>query len=397
LEGARIGWVVPSEEHPSAAEAWSDLKRALAPAARLVSEERKRIELRSGGSVQVWSGYDPNALRGPYFDGVVVDECSLQHEKLWGALRPTLSDYGGWALLVGTVPEDAVSHWFARLHHYASSEAGRARGWAAWRLSSRQNPQLREVDLEEARETLGARVFLREYEAELVAAEGGVWKEEWFRFYEEAPAADELQQVEVALDAAWKTGVRNDYSSAQVWGKMATDYYLLGELHGRWESPELRRRVAAFRKEWAARYPAQAVPLVVEAAGGGIVALQELRAAVDFPVIEFQVKGSSKMARAEAVSPLAEAGKVWVPSPRVAPWVSEWMAELVGFPHMQHDDRCDAAAMALQRLKGRLEPARAMLAPRAEPDYGDGRLGRSWSEVSDREAWRWRMVRALGS
>jgi predicted phage terminase large subunit-like protein len=277
------------------------------------------------------------------------------------------------------VPEDARGHWFARLHHYAASEAGRARGWETWRLPSRENPQLREEDLAEARETLGLRTFLREYEAALVTAEGGVWNAEWFRAYEEAPGPEALETVELFLDAAWKTGVRNDFSSCQVWGKTATDYYLLGELHGKWESPELRKRLVAFRAEQAERFPGQALPLVVESAGGGLVAIQELRAAVDFPVVEFAVKGSSKMARAEAVSPLAEAGKVWVPAAREAPWIGEWVEELAGFPHVKHDDRCDAAVMALQRLRGRRELAHAVLVP-----------ARGWPLEEEGGDWRWR-------
>ena len=361
LQGARIGWVVPSDEHPSALDVWRDLKKAIGPAAigatgkATVGEERRLIELATGGSVQLWSGYDPDGLRGPYFDGVIVDECSLQSAKLWEALRPTLSDYGGWALLLGTVPEDVTSHWFVGLHRYALGEAGRGRGWATWRRPSSENPQLPAEDLEEARETLGQRTYLREYGAELVSAEGGIWKEEWLRCYDELPAASEFQRVEVFLDAAWRTGVSNDYSSCQAWGRTRTGYYLLGELHGKWESPELRRRVAAFREEWAREYPELTVGLVVESAGGGAVAAQELREAYDFPVIEWEVKGQSKVARSEAVTPLAEGGKVWVPSLERAPWVREWVSELVGFPQMKHDDRVDGCAMALQRLRGYVE------------------------------------------
>jgi len=44
-----------------------------------------------------------------------------------------------------------------------------------------------------------------------------------------------------------------------------------------------------------------------------------------------------------------------------APWVKEWVSELVGFPQLPHDDRCDAASMALQRLKVYVEPYRAMV------------------------------------
>src|SRR6266542_2140125 len=99
LDGARIGWIVPSEDHPAATEVWGDLKKALAPLAVSTSEEQRKILVAGGGSVSVWSGYDPDALRGTYFDGVVVDECSLQREGVWAALRPALSDYGGWGLL----------------------------------------------------------------------------------------------------------------------------------------------------------------------------------------------------------------------------------------------------------------------------------------------------------
>ena len=362
LQGARIGWVVPSDEHPSALDVWRDLKKAvgavaIAPTGKSqVGEERRLIELANGGSVQLWSGYDPDGLRGPYFDGVIVDECSLQSAKLWEALRPTLSDYGGWALLLGTVPEDVASHWFVGLHRYAESEAGRKRGWATWRRPSWENAQLPADDLDEARETLGQRTYLREYGAELLSAEGGIWKEEWLRRYDELPEAAEFKRVEVFLDAAWRTGVSNDYSSCQAWGKTANGYYLLGELHGKWESPALRRRVADFRDDWARAYPEQSVALVVESAGGGAVAAQELREAYDFPVVEYEVKGQTKVARCESVTPLAEGGKVWVPSAERAPWVKEWVSELIGFPQLKHDDRVDACAMALQRLRSYVEP-----------------------------------------
>jgi hypothetical protein len=163
LQGARIGWIVPSLEHPSAAEIWNDLKAALAPYAALggaVSEQWRRIELASGGSVQVWSGHNPDTLRGPWFDGVIVDECSIQSEGVWAAVRPTLSDYGGWAILCGTVPMDVGRHWFAALHHHATSVPGRANGWATWRLPSRQNRQLTKADLA-GRARLPARVRRR--------------------------------------------------------------------------------------------------------------------------------------------------------------------------------------------------------------------------------------------
>src|SRR5687768_15690365 len=39
LDGARVGWVVPSDQHPAAAEVWSDLKKAVGKTAWEVSEQ----------------------------------------------------------------------------------------------------------------------------------------------------------------------------------------------------------------------------------------------------------------------------------------------------------------------------------------------------------------------
>lgn len=366
LQGARIGVVVPSDKHVAAAEWWRDLKVALGPSRVSISEEARQIVVPGGGSVQILSGYDPESLRGTYLDGVVIDECSAQDVKVWQVIRPTLSDYGGWAILSGNVPEDVVGHWFIRLYFLSTTPQMAARGWWAWRRPSWENPQLTEADLAEARETLGTRVYLREYGAELVGVEGGVWREEWFqdRYWTELPSGN---RAILCLDAAWKTGVRNDYSAAQLWLKTSTDYYLVDELHGRWESPELRRRVGAFREAWLPRFDGQALPVYVEEAGGGAVHVQEFSASVDFPVLPHPIRSSTKLARNEAVSPLAEARKVWLPSPRIAPWVPAYVAELVGFPDLPHDDRCDATSMALEILRGSVEAARAVLRPRPQP------------------------------
>ena|GEM_PF-5017577 len=45
------------------------------------------------------------------------------------------------------------------------------------------------------------------------------WREEWHFDPDDAPDAGEFQRVEVFLDAAWRTGIRNDCSIYQVWGR----------------------------------------------------------------------------------------------------------------------------------------------------------------------------------
>ena len=55
------------------------------------------------------------------------------------------------------------------------------------------------------------------------------------------------------------------------------------------------------------------------------------------------------MARARAVSPLIEAGNVYLPRPQIAPWVNNFIEECAAFPNGAHDDQVDAMTQALLR------------------------------------------------
>jgi predicted phage terminase large subunit-like protein len=56
-----------------------------------------------------------------------------------------------------------------------------------------------------------------------------------------------------------------------------------------------------------------------------------------------------KVARATAVSPLIEAGNVYLPHPQFMPWVNEFIEECAAFPNGAHDDQVDAMTQALLR------------------------------------------------
>ena len=56
-----------------------------------------------------------------------------------------------------------------------------------------------------------------------------------------------------------------------------------------------------------------------------------------------------KIARAQAISPLIEAGNVYLPHPDYAPWVDDFIEECVQFPNGAHDDQVDAMTQALLR------------------------------------------------
>jgi len=59
-------------------------------------------------------------------------------------------------------------------------------------------------------------------------------------------------------------------------------------------------------------------------------------------------KGQDKIARVNAVSPLLEAGMVWVPDTR---WAEELVEECAAFPYGDYDDLVDSTTQALMRYR----------------------------------------------
>jgi len=59
-----------------------------------------------------------------------------------------------------------------------------------------------------------------------------------------------------------------------------------------------------------------------------------------------------KVARAQAISTLVEAGNIYLPHPDYAPWVNDFREECVEFPNGAHDDQVDAMTQAILRWNG---------------------------------------------
>jgi phage terminase large subunit len=103
---ARYAYIAPYREQAKTA-AWSYLKLY---AQGIVQDPEKdlresdlTVRLPNGSQVRVFGADNPNALRGIYLDGVVMDEYADMKPSLWGeVIRPTLSDRKGWAVFIGT-------------------------------------------------------------------------------------------------------------------------------------------------------------------------------------------------------------------------------------------------------------------------------------------------------
>lgn len=62
-----------------------------------------RPEFNDSVRFQLFGAENPDALRGMYFDGVILDEYAQMDSTIWGeVIRPALADREGWAIFIGT-------------------------------------------------------------------------------------------------------------------------------------------------------------------------------------------------------------------------------------------------------------------------------------------------------
>jgi hypothetical protein len=64
-----------------------------------IGEAELKIEYPNGASITLFGGDNADALRGSYFDGIVIDEVADLKPDTWGAIiRPALANRKGWAV-----------------------------------------------------------------------------------------------------------------------------------------------------------------------------------------------------------------------------------------------------------------------------------------------------------
>lgn len=109
--------------------AWEYLKYYTNPIpGRTVNESELFVELPTrhqgspGARLYIIGADHPDALRGIYLDGVILDEYANIKPELWGGvIRPALSDREGWAVFIGT-PKG--QNQFYEMYQYADQSDG---------------------------------------------------------------------------------------------------------------------------------------------------------------------------------------------------------------------------------------------------------------------------------
>ena len=105
--------------------AWAYLKTYAAgiPDIR-INESELSVALPNGATIRIAGADNPDALRGLYFDGIILDEVATMKAEVWTAvIQPALSDRKGWAVFIGT-PKGI--NLFSELYYYALQKMAEA-------------------------------------------------------------------------------------------------------------------------------------------------------------------------------------------------------------------------------------------------------------------------------
>ena len=220
--------------------------------------------------------------------------------------------------------------------------------------------------LEEIKRAMGSLTFSAQYLQRPVPIEGNLIKRAWINWYENPPTPEVGTEVVQSWDVASTTGESRDWSVCTTWLVVKRNYYLLDVWRGRLEFPHLKHKLIALAREHAPNR------ILIERAGPGLHLIQELRAnpapGVPSP-IGVKPEGD-KLVRMEAQCARFEARQVYLP--KEAPWLSEFLHEILAFPNSRYDDQIDSVSQFLKRAEAN-EPTFTMVATYAKIFYGDGR------------------------
>jgi len=201
LAGKPVGWFAPT--YKILLPTWREAVRLLQPITTRQSDQERRLELLTGGVIEMWSLDDPEGCRGRAYARIIIDEAArvVHLERAWNeVIRPTLTDYQGDAWFLST-PRGL--NYFHTL--YQRGQDPTRTEWASWQMPTTANPHIAPAEVEAARNELPQLVFEQEYLA-IFRADGGTV----FRHVTDAAVA-------VPQDGPIKG---HDYLVSVDWGKL---------------------------------------------------------------------------------------------------------------------------------------------------------------------------------
>lgn len=199
-------------------------------------------------------------------------------------------------------------------------------------------------ELLQIKSDIGSRDWEALYQQKPTVNGGTVFKKEWFKYWNVLPSR--FDTMITSWDMTFKGTDGTDYVVGQVWGRKGADCYLIDQVRKRMSFTETLHEFIKLSN----KYPKALKKLVEDKANGSAV-IDTLKNTVQ-GITPIEPDGG-KVSRAYAITPMLEAGNVYIPSPLIYKWVDDYVTELTNFPVVAHDDQVDATTQALRELQQR--------------------------------------------
>lgn len=222
-------------------------------------------------------------------------------------------------------------------------------------------PELHSLDeLKTHKHDMGTQKFTALYQQSPTIEGGNIFKREWVKYYvpdretmlrlgltekDVAILPKHLDDTVQAWDATFKSKANDDFVAGQTWSRCGANVYLRpGWCHKRLSFIQTMTAI----NQQKTMYPRTSTILIEDKANGPAI-LDVLQRDIS-GIMPVSPGADSKEARASSVSPVWEAGQVYVPHPLWHPEIEDWLEEIFGFPNMPHDDNVDSMVYAIRRL-----------------------------------------------
>ena len=144
--------------------AWRYLERFSEPVMVKTNQSELWVELINGARIRLFGADNPDALRGNFLDGVVLDEMADMKPNLWGEIiRPLLADRLGWATFIGT----PKGH---NAFYDIFNEATKKPNWYTKVLRADQTNLLPQSELDDAKASMSDNQYEQEFLCSFEAA-----------------------------------------------------------------------------------------------------------------------------------------------------------------------------------------------------------------------------------
>ena len=144
--------------------AWRYLERFSEPVMVKANQSELWVELINGARIRLFGADNPDALRGNFLDGVVLDEMADMKPNLWGEIiRPLLADRLGWATFIGT----PKGH---NAFYDIFNEATKKPNWYTKVLRADQTNLLPQSELDDAKASMSDNQYEQEFLCSFEAA-----------------------------------------------------------------------------------------------------------------------------------------------------------------------------------------------------------------------------------